>query len=283
VKGRALIATTLVAVILVPAAAADPPRITVPAPMTVEATGFDGATVTYTATAVDEDNEAVPVACQPPSGSIFPLGARAVTCTATSGGDTATERFTVNVVDRTPPALTVPANKSLRTRSQNGIPVLFNATALDTVDGPTPTTCNPPSGSLFRAGTTVVTCTAGDRRGNVATSTFTVSIAVLRVPGRASALLFPVFGEPVPGPPLLQWRRVRRATFYNVQLYRNGSKIMTAWPARPRLALRRSWRHNGRRIRLRPAVYSWYVWPAFGSKVAPRYGKLLGQSSFRVV
>jgi hypothetical protein len=283
VKTRVLTATAVVAVILVPAASADPPTITVPPAMTVEATGFDGATVTYTATAVDEDGDPVPVSCQPPSGSIFPLGTRTVTCTATTKGDTATERFTVTVVDRTPPALTVPANKSLRTRSRNGIPVLFTATALDTVDGPVPTTCNPPSGSLFRAGTTVVTCTAGDRRGNVATATFTVGLAIVRVPRRASALLFPLFGEPVPGPPVLQWRRVRRATFYNVQLYRNGRKIMTAWPARPRLALRRSWRHNGRRFRLRPGVYTWYVWPAFGSKAVPRYGKVLGRSAFRVV
>jgi hypothetical protein len=283
VKTRVLAATAVVAVVLAPAASADPPTITVPPSMTVEATGFDGATVTYTVSAVEQDGDPVPVSCEPPSGSIFPLGTRTVTCTATAEGDTATERFTVSVVDRTPPALTVPANKSLRTRSQNGIPVLFSATALDTVDGPVPTTCNPPSGSVFRAGTRAVTCTAGDRRGNVATATFTVSVAVLRVPSRASALLFPVFGEPVPGPPVLVWRRVRRAIFYNVQVYRNGRKIMTAWPGRPRLALRRSWRHNGRRFRLRPAVYTWYVWPAFGSKVAPRYGKLLGQSSFRVV
>jgi HYR domain len=283
VKTRVLTAVAVVAVILVPAASADPPTITVPPPMTVEATGFDGATVTYAATAVEQDGDPVPVSCQPPSGAIFPLGATTVTCTATAQGDTATERFIVTVADRTPPAVIVPANKSLRTRSQNGIPVLFTATALDAVDGPVPTTCNPPSGSLFRAGASVVTCTAGDRRGNVATATFTVSIAVLRVARRASALLFPVFGEPVPGPPLLQWRPVRRAKFYNVQLYRNGRKIMTAWPGRPRLALRSSWRHNGRTIRLRPAVYTWYVWPAFGSKATPRYGKLHGQSSFRVV
>jgi hypothetical protein len=283
VKTRVAIATTALAVILVPAASAVPPTITVPQPMTVEATGFDGARVTYTPTAVDAAGNSVPVSCQPPSGSIFPFGTRTVTCTATAQGETATERFDVTVVDTSPPALTVPANKSLRTRSRTGIPVFFTATALDTVDGTVAATCNPRSGSVFPAGTKVVRCTAGDRRGNVATETFTVSVAVVRAARGASALLFPVSGEPVPGPPVLQWRRVPRANFYNVQLYRNGRKIMTAWPAGPRLALRRSWRHNGRRIRLRPAVYTWYVWPAFGSKTVPRYGTLLGRSSFRVV
>jgi HYR domain len=283
VKVRAAIATTAVAVILVPAASAVPPTITVPQAMTVEATGFDGATVTYAATAVDAAGNSVPVSCQPPSGSIFSFGARTVTCTATAQGETATERFTVTVVDTTPPALTVPANKSLRTRSRNGVPVFFTATALDIVDGTVPTTCNPRSGSVFPAGTKIVTCTATDRRGNVARATFNVSVAVVRAARSSSALLFPVAGEPVPGPPVLQWRPVRRATFYNVQLYRGGRKIMTAWPTRPRLALSRSWRYNGRRIRLRPAVYTWYVWPAFGSKAVPRYGTLLGRSSFRVV
>jgi hypothetical protein len=26
--------------------------------------------------------------------------------------------------------------------------------------------------------------------------------------------------------------------------------------------------------------YTWLVWPAFGSQAKPRYGKLLGQSTF---
>jgi hypothetical protein len=283
IKRRALAATALAAVILVPAASADPPEITVPASMTVEAQSFAGATVTYTATAVDDRGRPVPVSCNPPSGSIFPLGPRTVTCTATAQGDTATERFTVTVVDTTPPALTVPANKSLRTRSARGVVVPFTARAVDTVDGAVAWSCTPPPGSVFPRGTTTVTCTAGDRRGNVATASFTITVAVVRAARRATALLSPPPGARVPGPPLLAWRAVRRATFYNVQLYRNGRKILTTWPNRPRVALRRSWRHNGRTFRLRPGVYTWLVWPAFGTRAVPRYGRLLGQSSFRVV
>lgn len=280
---RALAGTALLGVILVPAALADPPTITVPGPMTVEATGFDGARVTYTASAVDDRGRPVPVSCQPPSGSIFSLGTRTVTCTAEDRGDTAVARFTITVVDRTPPALSVPQNKSLRTRSRNGVVVPFVAQAVDTVDGTVAWSCNPPPGSMFRPGRTVVTCTAADRHGNAATASFTITVAVVRGTRRAMALLSPAAGARVPGPPVLVWRRVPRATFYNVQLYRNGRKILTTWPTRPRLALRSSWRHEGRRFRLRRGAYTWLVWPAFGTKAVPRYGKMLGQSSFRVV
>ena len=254
-----------------------------PEDMTVEGQSFAGATVTYTATAVDRPHERpIPVTCNPPSGSTFPFGTTVVTCTATDGQDTATATFRVTVLDRAPPALTVPANKFLRTTRKAGVPVTFTPTALDVVDGPVAVTCTPPSGSIFPIGSTVVACSATDRRGNAAVATFTVSVSLVRTT-RRTALLSPAAGATVTAPPLLAWKRVVNARFYNVQLYRNGRKILSRWPARPRLGLRRSWTHEGRTFRLRPGVYTWFVWPAYGSMVAPRYGKLIGRSSFRVV
>jgi hypothetical protein len=50
-------------------------------------------------------------------------------------------------------------------------------TAIDAVDGPVPVTCSPASGSLFPNLTaTTVTCSAQDRSGNIATSSFTVNV-----------------------------------------------------------------------------------------------------------
>jgi hypothetical protein len=73
---------------------------------------------------------------------------------------------------------------------------------------------------------------------------------------------------------------VPKADHYNAQVYRNGRKIFSAWPRKPQLKLKASWRFNGRTYRMRPGVYTWIVWPA----VSPtRYGKMLGQSSFRIV
>ena len=84
-------------------------------------------------------------------------------------------------------------------------------------------------------------------------------------------------------PPLLRWKRVRRATYYNVQLYRKGRKVLTRWPRRASLQLRRRWRYGGKPRYLAPGRYRWYVWPGYGRRSAHKYGRLLGKSHFTVV
>jgi hypothetical protein len=64
-------------------------------------------------------------------------------------------------------------------------------TAVDAVDGPRPVTCAPPSGSVFPAGKTTVTCTTSDRAGNVATASFTVWVQ-LRAPADGTFFLPPI-------------------------------------------------------------------------------------------
>jgi hypothetical protein len=274
----------VLAAVLTPFAAAepDPPTVTVPPDMTEEAQSFAGAVVTYTASATNFQGRSVPVDCNPSSGSTFPLGPTVVTCSATSQGQTTTKTFNITVVDRTAPVVTVPADKNLRTRSPAGVRVRYAASAIDLVDGPVPASCTPASGSLFPRGATTVSCRASDRHGNSATADFSVSVSLLRTVRRA-ALFSPPARSVVTGPTMLAWRAVPKTRFYNVQVYRNGRKILSRWPSRARFGLRRSWQHEGRRFRLRPGVYTWYVWPGFGTLAKPRFGKLLGQSSFRVV
>ncbi|HEX2103402.1 MAG TPA: hypothetical protein VHF51_07100 [Solirubrobacteraceae bacterium] len=84
-------------------------------------------------------------------------------------------------------------------------------------------------------------------------------------------------------PPLLRWQRVRGARYYNVQLFRGDRKVMSAWPTRAALRLHRSWRYGGRRQRLSPGVYTWFVWPGYGKRSERRYGRLLGTRRFAVV
>jgi hypothetical protein len=93
------------------------------------------------------------------------------------------------------------------------------------------------------------------------------------------ALLFPAPGERVTRPPLLVWEKVRGARYYNVILVR-GRRIFSAWPLRARLRLPRAWTYRGRRHKLRPGTYSWYVWPGRGPLSAGQYGKSLGGSTF---
>lgn len=102
-------------------------------------------------------------------------------------------------------------------------------------------------------------------------------------PGLAvPALRAPAAGARVVAPPLLRWTSVRHATYYNVQLYRSGRKILSAWPSNPTFRLAGSWRFEGRTYRLTPGTYRWYVWPGLGRRSANRYGELVGSRSFVV-
>ena len=99
------------------------------------------------------------------------------------------------------------------------------------------------------------------------------------------ALLSPTPGLRITSksPPTLVWAPVRNATYYNLQLIRAGRKVMSAWPSRPSYRLRRTWLYKGRRYRLQPGVYRWYVWPGYGRISAANYAKRpLGSSTFVV-
>jgi hypothetical protein len=94
-------------------------------------------------------------------------------------------------------------------------------------------------------------------------------------------LLNPAPGQQVKSAPFLTWTPVKGATYYNVVLVR-ARRVYSAWPSQPRLQLSRSWTYRGRRYRLRPGVYRWYVWPGLGQLSAGRFGGLLGGSTFVV-
>jgi hypothetical protein len=122
------------------------------------------------------------------------------------------------------------------------------------------------------------TVTAFDEAGNSASTTAISNPA--GVQQLASSTLRPADGARLSRPPLLRWKRARRASYYNVQLFRGGRKILSAWPKRNYLALRRSWRYGGERRRLTRGWYRWYVWPGRGSRAERNYGKLIGSSRF---
>jgi hypothetical protein len=116
------------------------------------------------------------------------------------------------------------------------------------------------------------TVTAYDAAGNAA------SARVSTTPGS----LRPAWGARLRRPPLLRWPQVKGASYYNVQLFRGRRKVMSAWPARNRLQLHRSWNFRGHRLRLTRGLYRWHVWPGFGSRLVQQYGRRIGQSSFYI-
>jgi len=154
-----------------------PPTLSVPANITVEATGPAGAAVSFSASANDLVDGAITPVCVPASGSTFPFGTTLVTCSATDAhSNTASASFNVTVMDTTPPALTLPSNTAVTAWDASGAVVSFTALANDLVDGPVAVTCSPTSGSMFPIGITTVNCSASDSRGNTANGSFTVAV-----------------------------------------------------------------------------------------------------------
>ncbi len=200
-----LFRNTVSVIATTPAPADDttPPVLTVPDDITEEATSPEGAQVTYTVTAEDnvdgnatleadgttitQDNIGgnITISCDPPSGSVFPIGDTEVECSATDeAGNTGTESFTVTVnappppppADTTPPFITVPQDITKEATGPNGAQVSFEVSAQDDVDGPTDVDCDHNSGDTFPIDETLVTCTAEDLAGNRAEESFTVTV-----------------------------------------------------------------------------------------------------------
>jgi hypothetical protein len=116
-----------------------------------------------------------------------------------------------------------------------------------------------------------------DAAGNAASS----SVAVTPdAEASTKHLLSPGSKSILHRPPLLRWRKIARASYYNVQLFRNGKKLLSAWPTKPQYQLRSKWRYRGKRHRLVPGTYRWLLWAGYGKRSEHRYGKLLGRRTF---
>lgn len=98
-------------------------------------------------------------------------------------------------------------------------------------------------------------------------------------PGRR--LLSPRGGARVTGPPVLRWTRIPGARYYNVQLYRGRTRVLSAWTRSPFLAVPGAWTAGGQVRRLEPGRYRWWVWPGRG-RSETRYGRLIGRRTFVV-
>lgn len=155
-----------------------PPQllIQVPADIEVEAESSGGTRVEFSVTTYGSTDPEAVVTCDPPSNSVFPVGATKVLCTATDRHQLRAEAtFHVIVVDTTPPSLRI-QNVTVPATSSAGAIVNYEASADDFVDGEVPIECEPPSGSSFPVGTTLVQCTAVDAHENVARGTFEVTV-----------------------------------------------------------------------------------------------------------
>jgi hypothetical protein len=155
----------------------------VPTDITEEATGPNGAAVSWPApTANDLVDGNVSVNCASSSGlksgDTFPLGTTEVTCsTEDAAGNSDSSSFNVKVQDTKAPAIAAHADVNATATGANGALVNYTSPGTtDAVAGDGTANCTPASGSQFAVGSTKVTCTATDGT-NTSTSSFNVIVA----------------------------------------------------------------------------------------------------------
>ncbi|WP_224371206.1 ELWxxDGT repeat protein [Hyalangium versicolor] len=205
------------------------PELACPSPMTVEATGPEGAQVTLaSATVKDSVTTSPQVTYRPNSGDTFALGESVVTVTAKDAADNiATCSFSVTVRDTLPPAIACPADIEVEARDASGSPVEYPASTVnDTVTANPSVAYSQTSGSVFPVGTTTVTATATDAAGLTSSCSFRVSVKPLdtRPPPQS------VEGEAGCG----------CGTTSNSQAALWGALALIAWPALRRTLSRRT-------------------------------------------
>jgi hypothetical protein len=191
------------------------------------------------------------------------------------------QSFTLSVRDTTAPVFAAKhSNIAKKVSGKKRIKVVYKRpVATDAVDGKVTSVCSPRSGSKFKLGTTRVTCKATDEHKNTRKISFSVRVSAL---GKR-ALIAPASGANLSSPPLLKWAAIAKASYYNVQVYKNGHKVLSIWPRASSFRLTRGWKFGGVKRRLAPGTYTWYVWPGFGHLAAAKYGRLIGKGTFKIV
>jgi hypothetical protein len=133
--------------------------------------------VSWQATAAGANGAPADIRCDPFQGSLFILGTTSVKCTGFGPtGQSISEVFDVQVVDRTAPRLALPRDFSVQAPDANGALAQYSATATDAVDGEAFVSCYPASGTLFAAGNTTVNCSSADKAGNQGSGSFVVTV-----------------------------------------------------------------------------------------------------------
>ncbi|HEU4888496.1 MAG TPA: hypothetical protein VFV49_11450 [Thermoanaerobaculia bacterium] len=167
-----------------------PLAILVPDVLFVQPKSRDGGYVKWEVFVVGGEDPNPQWRCDQESGAFFKMGNTLVTCDAWNSFDErVSAKFTVTVADRVGPVVTVPDDIRVEARSFEGEIVHFDAKANDEIWGEAEVTCAPASGSMFRIGKTVVSCTAVDLDLNVGEGAFIVDVVGEKEPGTLELIL----------------------------------------------------------------------------------------------
>ena len=246
-----------------------PPSVTVDPDRPADVNGWYNEALTFSATPVDPMSGAGTCDSAPTYSGPDKAGARVTIACRNGAGLEATGSFPFDYDDTAPNIKAIPARRPDRYGWYSRA-VRIGFAGQDAVSHVAD--CSSQMYGHPNSANAAVTGWCEDRAGNRVTKTYRFRFA--------SPLLQPRKGMRVSSPPLLDWVGVPRARGYNVQVWHDGRKILSRWPASSQLKLDGSWQYQGRVCRLaRGESYTWYVWPRFKHG----YGKLLGSSRFAYV
>lgn len=152
-------------------------ELTVPEDLTVPCTEPGGAVVTFEPKAVNTCTGGdLRVVCEPPSGSLLPVGLNQVICTVGEGDALVQASFLIEVSDEVPPTLDCPSDLMVPAESPLGAVVFYEVSGKDDCSEEVRVRCSPPSGSVFPVGRTWVFCEGADGHGNIAQCGFAVEV-----------------------------------------------------------------------------------------------------------
>ena len=138
------------------------------------------------------------VTCEPDNTSFFPMGKTMVVCKTTEGRHL---QFEINVVDTTPPKISIPNDLEVHTSVPSGSKVNFETSSNDVVQLKNDISCNYKSGETYPIGKTNVICSAMDTSGNKSEKSFIIDVIsdvplpVLSVPGKIEVNASTALGE----------------------------------------------------------------------------------------
>ncbi|MCP5521968.1 MAG: HYR domain-containing protein [Verrucomicrobiales bacterium] len=145
-----------------------PPVLRYPERTIVPCVGPEGSPVSFSVIAEDDCDPDVEIECDPPSGSLFPVGTTTVVCVATDASGNQTRAvFPITVAGGCGGtrciSLTVPEDLTFPCTEAGGAVVTYEVNARDTCQGTDlPVVCTPPSGSLLPVGIHQVVCQTGE-------------------------------------------------------------------------------------------------------------------------
>jgi hypothetical protein len=85
--------------------------------------------------------------------------------------------------------------------------------------------------------------------------------------------LRPLTGSVVHTAPLLTWKAKQGSAYYNLQLYRDGNRVLVVWPSHASFQIPAGTLTHG--------TYVWFVWPALRvGGAAPTFASLIGRATF---